>query len=115
MSETMTPAAAPAATPTPAASLSAELKAAVLAAADAHLAAVTADVAKVKGAVAGDLSGLATAGKTELDRLESRVIAEIAGLRADLSGAPLRYYAIGALVVTATAAAAFGHFVAHLF
>lgn len=105
---------AAASTATPAA-LSTELKSAILAAADAHLAAVTADVAKVKGAVSGDLAGLATTGKSEFDRLESSVLAEIAKLRADLAGAKPRYYVIAAAVVVASAGAAFGHFIAHLF
>lgn len=119
MSDITNPAATPIVKPatvnttTPA--LSAELKAAVVAAADAHLAAVTADVAKLKGAVADDLAGIATTGKSEFDRLEGAVIAEIAKLRADLAGTPLRYYAIGAAIVVASAAAALGHFVAHLF
>lgn len=109
MSETLTQAAsAPA-------SLSAELKAAVVAAADAHLAAVMADVARVKGAVSSDLAGMGPTGKTEFDRLEGSVIAEIAKLRADLAGAPLRHFAVAAVAVVATAAAALGHFVSHLF
>lgn len=99
----------------PSASLSTELKSAILAAADAHLAAVTADVAKVKNAVSADLAGLATSGKSEFDRLESSVLAEIARLRTDLAGARPRYYLLAAAIVVASAAAALGHFVAHLF
>ena len=114
MSDAVTPAVGGPA-PQPTASLSTELKSAILAAADAHLAAVTADVAKVRNAVSADLAGLATSGRSEFDRLESSVLAEIARLRADLAGAKPRYYLLAAAVVVASAAAALGHFVAHLF
>ena len=114
MSNTST-AAAPVAPAVAEPTLSTELKNAVLAAADAHLAAVTNDVARLKSAVSGDLAGLATAGKSEFDRLESSVLEEIKRLRADFAGAGPRYYAIAGLLAVATAAAALGHFVAHLF
>lgn len=115
MSDTASPTTAPATTAAPPISLSNELKAAILAAADAHLAAVAIDVAKVKGAVSADLAGLATSGKSEFDRLESSVLAEIARLRADLAGVKPRTYVIAAGLVVVSAAAALGHFVAHLF
>lgn len=115
MSDTVSPTATSAITSATPASLSAELKSAILAAADAHLAAVATDVAKVKGAVSADLAGLATSGKSEFDRLESSVLAEIARLRADLAGARPRTYVVAAGLVVVSAAAALGHFVAHLF
>ena len=99
----------------PKAALSVELKAAILAAADAYLAAVSADVAHLKNAVSDDLSGVAIAGRPEFDRLESSVVAEIARLRADLAMGKPRRYAIAAVLVVASAATMFGHFIAHLF
>lgn len=115
MSDTASPITTPASAATPPASLSDELKAAIYAAADAHLAAVASDVAKVKGAISADLAGLATSGKSEFERLESSVLAELARLRAELSGAAPRIYLLVAGLVVVSAAAALGHFVAHLF
>jgi len=109
MSDTMTPKAAASAP------LSADLKSAVLAAADAHFAAVSADVTRLKGAVSSDLTGLATSGTSEFERLETSVVAEIARLRADLTGATPRIYLLAAVLAVASAAAVVGHFVVHLF
>ena len=95
--------------------LSGDLKAAVLAAADAHLAAVTADVTRLRDAVSHDLAGVAAVGTSEFDRLESLVRAEITRLRADLTGSPHGILIIGACATVASVAAVLGHFVVHLF
>lgn len=113
MSET-TPAVEVPRTPMPAA-LSDELKTVVLAAADAHLAAVTADVVRLRDAVSHDLADASAIGTSEFGRLEGRVLAEFARLRADLTGSPHRFLLAGAGVVVAVAAVALGHFVVHLF
>ncbi len=113
MSETTTAAGGPS-TPTPAA-LSEELKTVVLAAADAHLEAVTADVARLRDAVSQDLAGVSATGTSEFERLEALVLAEVARLRADLTGSPHRSLVAGAGVAVVLAAAALGHFVVHLF
>lgn len=119
-------AATPAPTPAPAAvaavasqSLSTELKSAILAAADAHLASVGADVAKVKGAVTNDCTNLvttvATVGQSEFDRLEASVVAEVTKLRTEVAAMPVKYYLIGGAAAVVAVGAALGHFVVHLF
>jgi len=62
--------------------LAADLKAAVVAAADAHLAGVSADVARVKNAVAGDLANVATVAKSDLHSVEDWFITELEAIEA---------------------------------
>lgn len=88
-------------TPAP---LANSLKTAIVAAADAHLASVAADVARVKGAVSADLVNVAVVAQSDFGKAESYVVAQLEALEARVAKI-VPTAGIGAAVLAVGAAA----------
>jgi hypothetical protein len=93
-----------------AAPLAADLKSAVVAAADAHLATVTADVTKLKAAVAADLAGVAAAVPGVFAQGEHFVVAEIEKLAAFVANLKVAGIVSGVAAAASAAVWAAAHF-----